>query len=207
MTRDQTTLLGGGGSAADIERRAAEIRAEVEDSVDDLSREKAQERLGRLRGRIVTLYVGGTAAPTRGERRELTTNAMFALQAALESGVIAGGGVALMKARSMLDPVAEVAAGRRSGVRAIVRALEEPLRVLARSTGHDEAAAVATVEKGLADNVGVNVRTRQLEDLHRAGVIDSASVVRRAVEIAFETARAVLTTESWESTEDDAGAR
>ncbi len=209
VTRDQTTLVGGGGTPQDIERRAAEIRAEVEDASDDFAREKAQERLGRLRGRIVTLHVGGRTSALRSERRELTINAMFAVQEALRSGIVPGGGVALMKARSTIDPSAELAAARRSGARAVVRALEEPLRVLARSAGHDEAQSISIAERGLADNFGINVRNRQIEDLVRAQVVDPTSVVRRALEIAFETARVVLTTETWESAqpanEDNSG--
>lgn len=106
VTRDQTTLMGGGGTPDEVERRAAEIRAEIEYAIDDLQREKAQERLGHLRGRIVTLLVlvGGATGTIRDERRELTANAVFAVQAALESGIVTGGGVSLMKARIAIDP-------------------------------------------------------------------------------------------------------
>jgi chaperonin GroEL len=199
VTADQTTLIGGGGRPEDVERRAAEVRAEIENALDDLTREKAQERLGRLRGRIVTVHIGGTSVPLRAERRELAINAMFAVKAALESGAVVGGGVSLIKARGSITALAEVSAARRAGVRGVLRALEEPLRLLARSAGQDEAQSVVMAESGVADNLGINVRTRCLEDLVSAGVIDPVAVVRSACEIALDTARIVLMTESWES--------
>ncbi len=194
MDKDNTTIIDGAGSRKDLEGRVRQIRAQIDETTSDYDREKLQERLAKLIGGVAVINVGAATEPEMKERKARVEDALNATRAAVEEGVVAGGGVALVRCIPALDKV-KIKADQRLGIKIIQRALEEPLRQIVENAGHEGSVVVAKVkeEKGA---IGFNAETAKYEDLLAAGVLDPTKVVRYALQNAASVAGLLLTTEA-----------
>src|SRR6187431_2969600 len=195
VTKDTTTIVDGAGDADAIKGRIKQIKAEVEDTDSDFDREKLQERLAKLSGGVAVVKVGAATETEMKEKKHRVEDALQATRAALEEGIVPGGGVALLRAAGSIklddfdDP------DERTGAQIIVRALEEPLRQLAHNAGLEGSVVVAKVRKA-AKGQGLNVDTNEIEDLVKAGIIDPTMVTRSALQNAASIAKNILMTEA-----------
>ena len=195
ITKDNTTVIEGAGSEDDVNGRVAQIRREIEDSDSDWDREKLQERLAKLAGGVAVVKVGAATEVELKEKKHRIEDALSATRAAIEEGVVAGGGTALLRARSAVAAlVASLDGDEKTGAQAVWRALEAPARLIADNAGLEGAVMVQKVEAA-EGNVGLNAATGELTDLLKAGVIDPAKVTRAALQNAASIAALVLTTE------------
>ncbi len=193
MDKDNTTIVDGAGSKDKIKGRIAEIRAQVEKTTSDYDREKLQERLAKLVGGVAIVKVGAATETEMKEKKARVEDALHATRAAIEEGIVAGGGVALIRAQQSLEALA-VPEEQRFGVQIIRRAIEEPLRQIVQNAGLEGAVVVAKVKEG-KDDFGYNAATNQYGNLLAMGVIDPAKVVRAALQNAASVAGLMLTTE------------
>ena len=194
IDKDNTTIIEGDGTHKAIEGRVKQIRAQIEDTTSDYDREKLQERLAKLVGGVAVIKVGAATETEMKEKKARVEDAMHATKAAVEEGIVAGGGVALLRTLKNLDTI-KVEGDQAIGVNIIKRALEEPLRWIATNAGQ-EGSIVVQVVKGKKDNEGFNAQTEKYEDLIKAGVIDPTKVVRTALQNAGSIASLLLTTEA-----------
>src|SRR5213596_1950513 len=194
VDKDNTTLIDGAGKKADIEGRIKQIRAQIEETTSDYDREKLQERLAKLVGGVAVIRVGAATEVEMKEKKARVEDAMHATRAAVEEGIVAGGGVALLRARSALDTL-ELDEEERAGVNIVRRALEEPLRWIARNAGQDGAVVLEKVREAKGA-FGFNAQTEEYEDLIKAGIIDPTKVVRTALQNAASVAGLLHTTEA-----------
>jgi chaperonin GroEL len=194
IDKDTTTIVEGAGSPASIAGRVKQLRAQVEDTTSDYDREKLQERLAKLVGGVAIIRVGAATETEMKERKARVEDAMHATKAAVEEGIVAGGGVALLRASKVLRAL-PVDGDEQIGVNIIMRAIEEPMRWIATNAGHEGSIVVQRV-KEMKHNEGFNAQTEQYEDLVEAGVIDPAKVVRSALQNAASIASLLLTTEA-----------
>ncbi|MGZ5436943.1 MAG: chaperonin GroEL [Pyrinomonadaceae bacterium] len=201
IDKDNTTIVEGAGKPADIEGRVKQIRAQVEETSSDYDREKLQERLAKLVGGVAVIKVGAATETEMKEKKARVEDAMHATRAAVEEGIVAGGGVTLVRAAKALEDAKSVI-GRGSdpdeqiGVGIVRRALEEPLRQIVQNAGREGAVVVERVRSEKNENVGFNAATEEYEDLVKAGVIDPAKVTRTALQNAASIAGLMLTTEA-----------
>jgi chaperonin GroEL len=194
VDKDNTTIVEGGGSTQAIEGRVKQIRAQVEDTTSDYDREKLQERLAKLVGGVAVIKVGAATETEMKEKKARVEDAMHATKAAVEEGIVAGGGVALVRGGKALDGL-KLEGDQQVGVNIIRRAIEEPMRHIAGNAGAEGSIVVAKV-KELKQDEGFNAATEVYEDLVKAGVIDPAKVVRNALQNASSIASLLLTTEA-----------
>ena len=194
IDKDNTTIIEGDGTHKAIEGRVKQIRAQIEDTTSDYDREKLQERLAKLVGGVAVIKVGAATETEMKEKKARVEDAMHATKAAVEEGIVAGGGVALLRTLKNLDTL-KLSGDQAIGVNIIKRALEEPLRWIAMNAGQEGSIVVQTV-KGKKDNEGFNAQNEQYEDLIKAGVIDPTKVVRTALQNAGSIASLLLTTEA-----------
>jgi chaperonin GroEL len=194
ITKDATTIVEGGGAPASIAGRVTQLRAQVESTTSEYDREKLQERLAKLVGGVAIIKVGAATETELKEKKARVEDAMHATKAAVEEGIVPGGGVALLRAATTLATL-QVAGDERIGVTIVVRAIEEPLRWIATNAGHEGAIVVQRV-KDLVGAQGFNAQTDRYEDLVEAGVIDPTKVVRSAIQNAASIASLLLTTEA-----------
>ena len=194
IDKDNTTIIEGAGSAASIEGRVKQLRAQVEDTTSDYDREKLQERLAKLVGGVAIVKVGAATETEMKEKKARVEDAMHATKAAVEEGIVAGGGVALLRASTVLRTL-KLDGDERVGVAIITRAIEEPLRWIASNAGHEGSIVVQRVKEMKGDE-GFNAQTDQYENLVQAGVIDPTKVVRSALQNAASVAGLLLTTEA-----------
>jgi chaperonin GroEL len=198
-TKDETTFVEGHGDEAAIKGRTEQIRAQIETTTSDYDREKLQERLAKLSGGVAVLKVGAATETELKEKKHRVEDALSATRAAIEEGIVPGGGVSLINAVSALDAV-EAEGDVKTGVQILRRALEEPMRILAQNAGKDGAVIIEMVRRAQREqgstNVGYNVLTDQYVDMLQAGIIDPAKVTRSAVENAASIAGMILTTEA-----------
>ncbi len=194
VDKDNTTLVDGAGKKADIEGRIKQIRAHIEETTSDYDREKLQERLAKLVGGVAIVRVGAATEVEMKEKKARVEDALHATRAAVDEGVVAGGGVALIRASAVLDEL-DVADDERFGVKIVKRAIEEPLRWIADNAGHEGAVVLDKVRNGKG-SFGFNALEEQYEDLLKAGVIDPTKVVRTALVNAASIAGLMLTTEA-----------
>ena len=194
VDKDNTTLIDGAGKKADIEGRIKQIRAQIEETTSDYDREKLQERLAKLVGGVAVIRVGAATEVEMKEKKARVEDAMHATRAAVEEGIVAGGGVALLRARSALDTL-KLDDEEQAGVNIVRRALEEPLRWIARNAGQDGAVVLEKVREAKGA-FGFNAATEEYEDLIKAGIIDPTKVVRTALQNAASVAGLLLTTEA-----------
>jgi chaperonin GroEL len=195
IDRDNTTIVQGGGKKSDIEGRVKEIRAEIDKSTSDYDREKLQERLAKLVGGVAVVKVGAATETEMKEKKARVEDAMHATRAAIEEGVVPGGGVALIRCISVLEEL-KCKGDEGTGVRIVMRALEEPLRQIAVNAGEEGGIVLRTVLESEDPNLGFNAETRQFENLVAAGVLDPTKVVRTALQNAGSIAGLMLTTEA-----------
>ncbi|MCC7033921.1 MAG: chaperonin GroEL [Acidobacteria bacterium] len=194
IDKDNTTIVEGAGDAKAIEGRVKQIRVQVEETTSDYDREKLQERLAKLVGGVAVIKVGAATETEMKEKKARVEDAMHATKAAVEEGIVAGGGVALIRASKALDGL-KLDGDQGVGVAIIKRAIEEPCRWIATNAGHEGSIVVAKVKDGKQDE-GFNAATDVYEDLVKAGVIDPAKVVRNALQNASSIASLLLTTEA-----------
>jgi chaperonin GroEL len=194
MDKDNTTIIGGGGKKADIQSRIKQIKAQIEETTSDYDREKLQERLAKLAGGVAVIKVGAATEVAMKEKKARVEDAMHATRAAAEEGIVAGGGVALLRAQKALDGL-KLEGDRAQGVAVVRAAMEEPLRQIAANAGHEPSVVLARVREG-KDDFGFNAVSEAYEPLLQAGVIDPAKVVRSALQNAASVAGLLLTTEA-----------
>jgi chaperonin GroEL len=199
IDKDNTTIVEGNGKQGDIEGRVKTIRAQIEETTSDYDREKLQERLAKLVGGVAVIKVGAATETEMKEKKARVEDAMHATRAAVEEGIVPGGGVTLVRAAKVLDKF-DVAkdgdADEQIGVSIVKRALEEPLRQIVHNAGKEGAVVVERVRNDKNDNFGFNAQTEAFEDLVKAGVIDPAKVTRTALQNAASIAGLMLTTEA-----------
>ncbi len=194
IDKDNTTIVEGAGSAASIAGRVKQLRAQVEDTASDYDREKLQERLAKLVGGVAIIKVGAATETELKEKKARVEDAMHATKAAVEEGIVPGGGVALLRASKALQRL-EVVGDEQVGVKIIARAIEEPMRWIAENAGHEGSIVVQRVRQ-MNDDEGFNAQTERYENLVAAGVIDPTKVVRSALQNAASIASLLLTTEA-----------
>ncbi|HVA99886.1 MAG TPA: chaperonin GroEL, partial [Acidimicrobiales bacterium] len=196
VTKDETTIIDGGGDSADVAARVTQIRREIEESDSDWDREKLQERLAKLAGGVAVVRVGAATEIELKEKKHRIEDALSATRAAIEEGIVAGGGTALVRSRKAVEAVAESLVGdERTGAGIVARSLEEPLKQIAINAGYEGAVMVQAVSQA-EGTFGLNAATGVIEDLVKAGVIDPAKVTRSALQNAASIAALLLTTEA-----------
>ncbi|MDX6612785.1 MAG: chaperonin GroEL [Blastocatellia bacterium] len=212
IDKDNTTLVEGNGKQADIEGRVKTLRAQIDDTSSDYDREKLQERLAKLVGGVAVIKVGAATETEMKEKKARVEDAMHATRAAVEEGIVPGGGVALVRAAKVLEKFLTNKEGEgdpdeQIGVTIVRRALEEPLRQIVQNAGKEGAVIVEKVRSSKDPNYGYNAATENFEDLVKAGVVDPAKVTRTALQNAASIAGLMLTTEAMvsEIPEDDKG--
>ena len=195
IDKDNTTIVEGGGKAAEIEGRVKQIRAQVEETTSDYDREKLQERLAKLVGGVAVIKVGAATETELKEKKARVEDAMHATRAAVEEGIVPGGGVALLRCISALDKL-KADGDEATGISIVKRALEEPLRQIAHNAGFEGAVVIGKVRESKEDNFGFNAETDEYGDMVKMGVIDPAKVTRLALQNAASIAGLMLTTEA-----------
>jgi chaperonin GroEL len=194
IDKDNTTIVDGKGKESDIQGRINEIKAAVEKSTSDYDREKLQERLAKLSGGVAIINVGAATETEMKEKKARVEDALHATRAAVEEGVVPGGGVAFLRAQPSLDRI-KGTDDEKTGVAIVQRALEEPIRMIAQNAGAEGSIVVAKVKESKEKNFGYNAQTDTYEDLVKAGVIDPTKVTRTALQNAASIAGLLLTTE------------
>ncbi|MBW2426308.1 MAG: chaperonin GroEL, partial [Deltaproteobacteria bacterium] len=195
IDKDNSTIIDGAGSKKDIEGRCQEIRNQVETTTSDYDREKLQERLAKLVGGVAVVKVGAATESEMKEKKARVEDALHATRAAVEEGIVPGGGVALLRCADVLDELAGENDEQIAGINILRRAIEAPLRYIAQNAGIEGAIVVDRV-KGLKGAHGFNAASEVYEDLLKAGVIDPAKVVRTALQHAASVSGLLLTTEA-----------
>jgi len=194
IDKDNTTIVNGEGKSNIIQARASQIKAQIETTTSDYDKEKLQERLAKLAGGVAVLYVGAPTEVEMKEKKDRVDDALAATRAAVEEGIVPGGGVAIVRACEKLSNLKGENDDEQTGINIITRAAEEPLRQIVENAGLEGSVIVAKVKEGKAD-FGFNAKTEVFENLYKAGVIDPAKVVRVALENAASVAGMLLTTE------------
>jgi chaperonin GroEL len=196
ITKDNTTIVEGAGDKGDVEGRVGQIKAEIDNTDSDWDREKLQERLAKLAGGVAVVKVGAATEVELKEKKHRIEDALSATRAALEEGVVAGGGTALLRSRAAVDAsISSLSGDEETGARSVSRALEAPAKLIANNAGLEGAIWVQKVEEA-SGTTGLNAATGELVDLMKAGVTDPAKVTRAALQNAASIASLVLTTES-----------
>ncbi len=194
IDKDNTTIINGAGTKEDISARVNQIKAQIESSTSDYDKEKLQERLAKLAGGVAVLYIGAATEVEMKEKKDRVDDALHATRAAVEEGIVAGGGVAYIRAIETLTNLKGVNEDENTGIAIIKRAIEEPLRQIVANAGGEGSVVVNKVREGSGD-FGYNARTEQYENLIAAGVIDPTKVGRVALQNAASVAAMILTTE------------
>ena len=194
IDKDNTTIVNGAGDDAQIKARVNQIKAQLESTTSDYDREKLQERLAKLAGGVAVLYVGAASEVEMKEKKDRVDDALHATRAAVEEGIVAGGGVALVRAIESLNSLSGVNQDENTGIRIVKRAIEEPLRQIVANAGGEGSVIVAKVAEGKAD-FGYNAKTDEFVNMLEAGIIDPTKVTRVALENAASVAGMLLTTE------------
>ncbi|HTO36007.1 MAG TPA: chaperonin GroEL [Flavobacterium sp.] len=194
IDKDNTTLVNGAGNPEMIKNRVNQIKAQMETTTSDYDREKVQERLAKLAGGVAVLYVGAASEVEMKEKKDRVDDALHATRAAVEEGIVAGGGVALLRAKSVLSKLKAENADEATGVQIVARAIESPLRTIVENAGLEGSVVVAKVAEGKGD-FGYNAKTDEYVDMMKAGIIDPKKVTRVALENAASVAGMILTTE------------
>jgi chaperonin GroEL len=196
IDKDTTTIVSGAGKKADIKGRIEQIRAEIERSTSDYDKEKLQERLARLAGGVALIKVGAATETSMKEKKARVEDALHATRAAVEEGIVVGGGVALLRTAEVLGNIKEKDADAKTGIDIVIRALESPIRQIATNAGAEGSIVVEEVRKSKNPSFGYNAATQEYEDLIKAGIVDPTKVVRTALQNAASVASLLLTTEA-----------
>ncbi len=196
ITKDETTIVDGAGEKAEIEARVAQIRNQIEETTSDYDREKLQERVAKLAGGVAVIRVGGMTEVEVKERKDRVDDALNATRAAVQEGIVVGGGVALVQAGKSLEGVTGANADQNAGISIVRKALEAPLRQIAENAGVDGSVVAGKVRESEDVKFGYNAQTDEYGDMFKFGVIDPAKVVRTALEDAASVAGLLITTEA-----------
>ncbi|GAA6208259.1 chaperonin GroEL [Cognatishimia sp. WU-CL00825] len=196
ITKDETTVVDGAGEKAEIEARVGQIRTQIEETTSDYDREKLQERVAKLAGGVAVIRVGGMTEVEVKERKDRVDDALNATRAAVQEGVIVGGGVALVQAGKALDTLEGANSDQNAGIKIVSKAIEAPLRQIAENSGVDGAVVAGKVRENEDSNFGFNAQTEEYGDMFAFGVIDPAKVARTALEDAASIAGLLITTEA-----------
>ena len=194
IDKDNTTIVNGAGDKDNITARVNQIKAQIESTTSDYDREKLQERLAKLAGGVAVLYVGAASEVEMKEKKDRVDDALHATRAAVEEGIIPGGGVALVRAADALTQLKGDNADETTGIQIVTRAIEEPLRQIVANAGNEGSVVVSKVKEGKAD-YGYNAKKEEFENMFEAGIIDPTKVTRVALENAASVAGMLLTTE------------
>ncbi len=194
IDKDNTTIVNGAGNAKDIKARVNQIKAQIETTTSDYDKEKLQERLAKLAGGVAVLYVGAASEVEMKEKKDRVDDALHATRAAVEEGIVAGGGVAFIRAQAVLSKVQTDNADEATGLQIVSRAIESPLRTIVENAGGEGSVVVAKVFDGKGD-FGYDAKTEKYVDMMKAGIIDPKKVTRIALENAASVAGMILTTE------------
>jgi chaperonin GroEL len=196
IKKDDTTVIDGHGAKAEIEARVAQIRAQIEETTSDYDREKLQERVAKLAGGVAVIRVGGMTEVEVKERKDRVDDALNATRAAVQEGIVVGGGVALVQGAKALEGLKGANSDQDAGIAIVRRALEAPLRQIAQNAGVDGAVVAGKVRESSDKSFGFNAQTEEYGDMFAFGVIDPAKVVRTALEDAASVASLLITTEA-----------
>ncbi|MDG1214041.1 MAG: chaperonin GroEL [Flavobacteriaceae bacterium] len=194
IDKDNTTVVNGAGDKNNIKTRVNQIKAQIESTTSDYDREKLQERLAKLAGGVAVLYVGAASEVEMKEKKDRVDDALHATRAAVEEGIVAGGGVALVRAKSVLAKVKAINPDEETGIQIVARAIEAPLRTIVENAGGEGSVVVSKVIEGKAD-FGYDAKTETYTNMLKAGIIDPKKVTRVALENAASVAGMILTTE------------
>jgi chaperonin GroEL len=196
ITKDETTVIDGNGEKAEIEARVAQIRGQIEETTSDYDREKLQERVAKLAGGVAVIRVGGMSEIEVKERKDRVDDALNATRAAVQEGIVVGGGVALVQAGKALDAVTGANSDQTVGISIVRKALEAPLRQIAENSGVDGSVVAGKIRESEDKSFGFNAQTEEYGDMFKFGVIDPAKVVRTALQDAASVAGLLITTEA-----------
>ena len=196
ITKDNTTLVDGAGDKAEIAARVSQIRAQIEETTSDYDREKLQERVAKLAGGVAVIKVGGMTEVEVKERKDRVDDALNATRAAVQEGIVVGGGVALIQAGKVLEGLTGANSDQNAGIAIVRRAMEAPLRQIAENAGVDGAVVAGKIRESSDVTFGFNAQTEEYGDMFKFGVIDPAKVVRTALEDAASVASLLITTEA-----------
>jgi chaperonin GroEL len=196
IDKENTTVINGAGANKDIEARAAQIKVQIEETTSDYDREKLQERLAKLAGGVAVIRVGGATEVEVKERKDRVDDALHATRAAVEEGILPGGGVALLRSLKALDGIKTHNADQKAGVEIVRRAIQVPARQIVQNAGEDGSLIVGKLLEHGNYNWGFNAATGEYQDMVKAGVIDPAKVVRTALQDAASVASLLITTEA-----------
>lgn len=194
IDKDNTTIVNGGGVQKDIKSRVNQIKSQIETTTSDYDKEKLQERLAKLAGGVAVLYVGAASEVEMKEKKDRVDDALHATRAAVEEGIVAGGGVALVRAKAVLSKVSVENADEETGLQIVARAIESPLRTIVENAGGEGSVVVAKILDGKAD-YGYDAKSETYVEMFKAGIIDPKKVTRIALENAASVAGMILTTE------------
>jgi chaperonin GroEL len=194
IDKDNTTIVNGSGKASDIKTRVNQIKNQIESTTSDYDREKLQERLAKLAGGVAVLYVGAASEVEMKEKKDRVDDALHATRAAVEEGIVAGGGVALVRAQKKLEKISDVSLDELTGIQIVSRAIEAPLRTIVDNAGGEGSVVINKVTEGKGD-FGYDAKEDTYVDMLKAGIIDPKKVTRVALENAASVAGMILTTE------------
>ena len=196
IEKENTTIIDGAGNKFDIEGRIAQIKAQVEETTSDYDKEKLQERLAKLAGGVAVIRVGGSTEVEVKEKKDRVDDAMHATRAAVEEGIVPGGGVALLRAKVAVGKLTNENTDVQAGISIVLRALEAPIRQIAENSGVEGSIVVGKVTENSSENYGFNAQTEEYGDMLKAGIVDPAKVVRIALQDAASIAGLLITTEA-----------
>ena len=196
IEKENTTIIDGAGSKKDIEGRIAQIKAQIEETTSDYDKEKLQERLAKLAGGVAVIRVGGSTEVEVKEKKDRVDDAMHATKAAVEEGIVPGGGVALLRAKAAIGKLSDENADIQAGINIVLRALEAPIRQIAENAGVEGSIVVGKITENKSQTYGFDAQTEQYVDMLSAGIVDPAKVVRVALQDAASIAGLMITTEA-----------
>lgn len=194
IDKDNTTIVNGAGSKSNIKTRVNQIKSQIESTTSDYDKEKLQERLAKLAGGVAVLYVGAASEVEMKEKKDRVDDALHATRAAVEEGIVAGGGVALVRAKAVLEKLTTDTLDESTGIQIVAKAIESPLRTIVENAGGEGSVVINKVQEGKKD-YGYDAKTESYVDMLKAGIIDPKKVTRIALENAASVAGMILTTE------------
>jgi len=196
IEKENTTIIDGAGKKQEIEGRIAQIKAQIEETKSDYDREKLQERLAKLAGGVAVIRVGGSTEVEVKEKKDRVDDAMHATKAAVEEGIVPGGGVALLRAKAAIGKLSDENPDVQAGINIVLRALEAPIRRIVENAGVEGSIVVSKITENKSQTYGFDAQTEQYVDMLSAGIVDPAKVVRVALQDAASVASLMITTEA-----------
>ncbi len=196
IEKENTTIINGAGAKKDIEGRIAQIKAQIEETTSDYDKEKLQERLAKLAGGVAVIRVGGATEVEVKEKKDRVDDALNATRAAVEEGIVPGGGVALLRAKAAVSKLKSENADEQAGISIVLKALESPIRQIAENAGNEGSIVVGKISENKSQTYGFNAQTEEYVDMIEAGIVDPAKVVRTALQDAASVAGLLITTEA-----------